>query len=136
MRGRLLRDVRPYASVTEADFGSLTDVVARELAACGIPFGGGLTSEGGTTTWRLWLEAGAGGEGLQGDDCGAGFVGLGEALEATIVLDSGVFTKTVGFTLEGDNRARLDEKAADPEALERGGGRIELSLTWRQDLPR
>lgn len=132
IRVRLIRDTPPYAAMMEARFDSLSGLFERELAACGLPFETAITRENDVTTWRLRLDIGPEQERLQqGEGCGGGFAGLSEALDPVILLESGAFTKAVGFTFEGATTARIDRRVIGSEALEKAGGRIELSLSWQ-----
>ena len=135
VRTRLLRDRRPYAAMVEGRFDGLTGILAPVLASCSITHGSDMVSTGGETTWTLWADVGPDGDAAFSDSCGKEFEGILEATEVTIVLASGRFTRAVGFTLEGTDRAMIDEKATDNEALARNNGRLVLSLSWT-DGPR
>jgi hypothetical protein len=131
VRIRWLRSERPYAVMVDARFDSLTDIFEQLLTRCRIPHETGMTQDGGVTTWRLWIDAGPDGEGLEGDHgdgCDDGFEGLTDAMDMTIVLESGRFTAATGFTLQGADTAVIDEEGI--EKASKTSGRIELSLSW------
>ena len=132
VRTRLLRDTRPYAVMVEARFDSLTAVFDSQLAGCGVPYDISQTVQGDVTTWRLWADVGVDGEKLAGDDsCGAGLSGMSDALELTILLQGGTFTKAEGFTLSGSDKATTLEDEAGNDALKKNNGQLVLSLSWK-----
>jgi hypothetical protein len=131
VRIRWLRGTRPYAVMVDARFDSLTDTFERLLTKCRIPHEVGTSQDGGVTTWRLWIDVGLDGGGVESNDaegCDDGLGGLTDALEVTMVLESGTFTNATGFTLEGADAAVIDE--AGVENAVKTSGRIELSLSW------
>lgn len=131
VRTRLLRDSRPYAVLVAARFDSLVDLLDRELTACGVPHDTAMTRDGDVTTLTLRMDVGVEGEALGGTDtCGDAWEGLLEALDATIVLESGRFTDATGFVVENEDAATFDQTATAPEVLRQNGGRMELSLSW------
>jgi len=132
VRARLLRDTRPYAVMVEARFDSLTAVFDSQLAGCGAAYDISQTVEGDVTTWRLWADIGVNGEKLvDGDDCGAALSGMSDALDLTIILQGGTFTKAEGFTLSGSDTAKADDEAASSDALKKHNGQLVLSLSWK-----
>lgn len=129
---RLLRGTRPYSVMVEARFDSLTAVFDSQLAGCGVPYDLSQTVEGDVTTWRLWADIGVNGEKLvDGDGCGAAVSGLSDALDLTIILQGGTFTKAEGFTLSGSDKATTLEGEAGTEALKKNNGQLVLSLSWK-----
>jgi hypothetical protein len=131
VRIRWLRSERPYAVMVDARFDSLAGLFERPLTKCGIPHEVGITQDGGVTTWRLWIDVGPDGENVQGNDaegCDDGLDGLTDALNWTIVLESGAFTYATGFKLEGTDTAVIDKEAG--ENAVKTSGRFELSLSW------
>ena len=132
VRTRLLRDTRPYAVMIDARFRSLTAVFDSQLAGCGVAYGISQTTEGDVTTWRLWADVGVDGEKLVGgDDCGAALNHISDALELTIILQGGTFTRAEGFTLSGSDKATTLEDEAGNDALKKNDGRLVLSLSWK-----
>jgi hypothetical protein len=125
-----LRASRPYAAVVQAEFSSLTALVAPLLDACQVPHGTDVRSDGAETTWTLWMDVGPDGDLDTPEGCDTPFEGLLEAMDVTIALTSGHFTHAQGFTLGGNTRAKLDEDATKPDALARNGGRLVFSLRW------
>jgi hypothetical protein len=131
VRIRWLRSTRPYAVMVDARFESLTAIFERQLTACRIPHEIGSTQDGDVTTWKLWIDAGPDGEGLEGDHgdgCDDGFEGLTDAMDITIVLESGRFTNAAGFTLEGADTAVVDQEGIETAC--KTTGQIEFSLSW------
>jgi len=132
VRTRLLRDTRPYAVMVDARFESLTAVVDSQLAGCGVAYDISQTVEGDVTTWRLWADIGPKGEKLAGgDDCGAALNNMSDALDLTIILQGGTFTKAEGFTLSGSDTAKADDEATSSDALKKHDGQLVLSLSWK-----
>jgi hypothetical protein len=132
VRTRLLRDTRPFAAIVDAGFDSLTAVVDSQLAGCGVAYDISQTVDGGVTTWRLWADIGIDGDKLaDGDHCGDAIGGLTDALDLTIVLQSGTFTKAEGFTLSGSDTATLLKDEAASAALTQHDGQLVLSLSWK-----
>jgi hypothetical protein len=125
-----LRTSRPYAAVVQAEFTSLTALLAPMLDACEVPHGTDVRSDGEETTWTLWMDVGPEGDLDTPEGCDTPFEGLLEAMDVTIALTSGHFTHAQGFTLGGNTRAKLDEDATKPDALARNGGRLVFSLSW------
>jgi hypothetical protein len=126
-----LRSTRPFATMIDGRFDSLSGVFDRLLTRCGIPHEVGISQDADATTWRLTMDVGPDGENLSGDHdegCDAGLDGLADALNVRIMLESGRFTDATGFRIEGQDTAVFDEeavrKASEPS------GRIELSLRW------
>jgi hypothetical protein len=76
---------------------------------------------------------GGGVEGNDAEGCDDGLDGLTDALDVTMVLESGTFTNATGFTLEGADAAILDEEGV--ENAVKTSGRIELSLSWTAAAP-
>lgn len=130
VRTQLLRGTRPYAVMIDAGFDSLSRLVDSQLAVCGVNYDISQTAEGGTTTWRLWADVGVDGANLAGQDCGAAFSGVSEALDVTLILLDGKFTEAEGFTLSGSDRATLADDDAFATALKERDGRLVLSLSW------
>lgn len=133
VRVRWLRGRRPYAVMVDARFMSLADMFEKPLAACGIPHEIAMTQDGTVTTWRLRVDVGPDGEGLEGlqderPGCDDGLDGVTDALDVTIMLDSGTFTTATGFKLNGGDTAVIDE--AGVENAFKTTGRIEFSLSW------
>lgn len=132
VRTRLLRDTRPYGVMVDASFDSLTAVFDSQLSGCGVSYDISQTVEGDVTTWRLWADIGEDGEKLDGgDQCGAALGGLSDALDLTIVLQSGTFTKADGFTLSGSDTATMLDDEAGREWLKKNHGQLVLSLSWK-----
>lgn len=132
VRTRVVRGTRPYAVVVDARFDSLTSIFESMLAGCDVPHEIGMTTQGGITTWRLWADVGPEGEKLQGqEDCGAAFGGLDDALDFTVVLESGTFTGATGFKLDGTDKATVDDDATASEALKKNNGQVVFSLSWK-----
>jgi hypothetical protein len=133
---RWVRSTRPYAVMVDARFDSLAGIFERLLARCGIPHEVALTRDGGVTTWRLRIDAGPEGRNLDDnvdDGCDEGLGGLIDALDVTIVLESGAFTTATGFTLKSADSAVIDEEAL--ENAVKTNGQIELSLSWSSAAP-
>jgi len=131
VRIRWLRSERPYAVMVDARFDSLAGVFDRWLTRCRVPHETGMTQDGGVTTWRLWIDVGPDGEGIEGDHgdgCDDGLDGLMDALDMRIMLESGTFTSATGFKLEGTDTAVIDQEGV--EHAYKTTGRIELSLSW------
>jgi len=132
VRVRWLRSTRPYAVMVDARFDGLASVFDRALAPCGIPYESSVTEVGGVATWTLRADVGADGDRLTHDaleGCGDGLDGLDEALDFTIVLESGRFTAATGFVLEGTDTAAFDEAAIEESV--KTTGVVEVSLSWR-----
>ena len=132
VRVRWLRSTRPYAVMVDARFDGLASVFDRALAPCGIPYESRFTESEGVATWTLRADVGLDGERLEehdGEGCGDGLDGLDEALDFTIVLESGTFTAATGFTIEGTDTAAVDEKTIEERV--KTTGIVELSLSWR-----
>ncbi len=125
-----IRTSRPYASAVQGEFTSLTALVAPLLDACQVPYDADIQAVGDDTTWTLSLDVGPDGNPVTPDGCSEPFEGLLEAMDVTIVLTSGHFTRAQGFTLSGDTRATIDDGATKPDALARTGGRLVFSLSW------
>jgi hypothetical protein len=132
VRTEMLRTDRPYSAMVSGRFANLTAAVSPILDACQVPYGADIRTHDGETTWTLWVDLGPDGEPDTPDDCADPFEGLADALDLTIVLERGRFTHAIGFTLEGPVRAKVDEKAAAPEALAAAVGRVVYSLTWTE----
>jgi hypothetical protein len=131
VRIRWLRGTRPYAVMVGARFDSLADIFEQLLTRCQVPHEVGITQDGGVTTWRLVIDSGPDGEGLEGDHderCDDGLDGLSDALKMRLVLESGTFTAATGFKLESADTAVIDEEGI--EMASKTSGRIELSLSW------
>jgi hypothetical protein len=129
---RWLRSTRPYAVMFDARFDTLASVFDRLLAPCEVPYESAITETEGVTTWRLRIDVGPEGSRLDqggGEDCGDSLSGLTDALEVTIVLESGAFTAATGFILEGTDTAAADEKTIEERV--KTTGVVELSLSWR-----
>jgi hypothetical protein len=128
---RLVHDTAPYATTIEAHFDSLSAVFERAIAPCGVPYGIDTTRANGETTWRLWVDVGADGSRMgESAACGDGLDGLVDAFSVSIDLEAGSFTRATGFTLDGQRRAVLDERANQDSV--KAEGTFELSLSWRQ----
>lgn len=129
---RWLRSARPYAVMVDARFDNLAGVFDRLLAPCEVPYESAITETEGITTWRLRLDVGPEGSRLDqggGEECGNSLNGLTDALELTIVLESGTFTAATGFTIKGTDTAAVDEKIIEERV--KTTGVVELSLSWR-----
>lgn len=138
VRVRWLRGRRPYAVMVAARFKSLTDMFEKPLSACGIPHDISMTRDGAVTTWRLQVDAGPDGEGIEGLEderpgCDDGLDGLTDALDVTIMLESGTFTTATGFKLNGGDTAVIDQEGV--ENAFKTSGQIELSLSWTEAAP-
>lgn len=133
VRTRLLRDTRPYAVMVDARFDSLSRVFDSQLAGCGVAYDISQTVDGDVTTWRLWADIGEDGGRLDtgSDTCGAALHGMSDALDFTIILQGGTFTKAEGFTLTGSDTAATSDDATSSDALKKNGGQFVLSLSWR-----
>jgi hypothetical protein len=132
VRVRWLRSTRPYAVMVDARFDSLAAVFDRALAPCEVPYESAITETEGVRTWRLRFDVGPEGSRLEqggGEECGDNLNGLADALEFTIVLESGTFTAATGFTITGTDTAAIDEKAIEERV--KTTGIVELSLSWR-----
>jgi len=133
VRVQWLRSRRPHAVMVEGRFDSLTGVLDRLLAPCGIPYESRLTESEGLATWTLGADAGPGGERVtepDDDGCVEGIDGLVDAFEELrIILESGTFTAATGFTIEGTIAAILDEAALEESV--KTTGRIDLLLSWK-----
>jgi hypothetical protein len=132
VRVRWLRSTRPYAVMVDARFDNLAGVFDRALAPCEVPYESAITETEGVTTWRLRIDAGPEGSRLDqggGEECGNSLDGLTDALELTIVLESGTFTAATGFTITGTDTAAVDEKTLEERV--KTTGIVELSLSWR-----
>ena len=131
VRTQLLRDTRPYAAMIDARFDGLGRIFDSQLAGCGVPYDISQTVEGEVTTWRLWADIGVDGDKLaDSDDCGSAFSGMSDAMDVTVILLDGTFTKAEGFTLAGSDRATLDDEAGS-DALKKNNGQLVLSLSWK-----
>lgn len=132
VRVRWLRSRRPYAMMVDARFDNLAAVFDRALAPCGVPYESAITETEGVTTWRLHIDVGPEGSRLDqggGEGCGRSLDGLTDALELTIVLESGTFNAATGFTIKGTDTAALDETTIEERV--KTTGIVELSLSWR-----
>jgi len=132
VRTRLIRETRPYAVAVDASFDSLSAVFDSQLAGCGVAYDISQTVEGDVTTWRLWADVGEDGDKLDtsSDTCGAALGGLSSALDLTIVLQSGTFTKAEGFTRTAADTATLDDESGE-KTLKANNGHLVLSLSWK-----
>ena len=129
---RWLRSRRPYAVMTDARFDNLAGVFDRVLAPCEVPYASAITETDGVTTWRLRIDVGPEGSHLDqggGEGCGDGLDGLTDALEFTIVLESGTITAATGFIIKGTDTAAVNEKTIEESV--KSTGIVELSLSWR-----
>jgi hypothetical protein len=129
---RWLRSARPYAAMVDARFDNIAGVFDRALATCGLPYESSVTELDGVATWILRADVGVDGDRLTHDaleGCGNSLDGLDEALDLTIVLESGTFTAATGFTITGTDMAALDEKTIEEHV--KSTGVVELSLSWR-----
>lgn len=129
---RWLRSARPYAVMVDARFDNIAGVFDRALATCGLPYESSVTEVDGVATWILRADVGVDGDRLTHDaleGCGNSLDGLDEALDFTIVLESGTFTAATGFTITGTDMAALDEKTIEEHV--KSTGVVELSLSWR-----
>lgn len=129
---RWLRSARPYAVMVDARFDNIAGVFDRALATCGLPYESSVTELDGVATWILRADVGVDGDRLTHDaleGCGNSLDGLDEALDFTIVLESGTFTAATGFTITGTDMAALDEKTIEEHV--KSTGVVELSLSWR-----
>ena len=132
VRVRWLRSARPYAVMVDARFDNLAGVFDRALSRCGIPYETGITESEGVATWTLRVDVGPDGDRLDHEareGCGDDLDGLTDALEFTIVLESGTFTSATGFILKDADAATIDEAAL--EEILKATGVVELSLSWR-----
>jgi hypothetical protein len=138
VRTSLIRDLRPYAARVEGDFASLTGVIHRGLAACGIPHEIHETRDGATTTWVLklyverWLHDGVEPVPIDKEVCEA--VGALLSGELRVMLEAGHFTQWTGFRQVSPDMVAVDEdavkNAATDEAVEANGGWLVLSFGW------
>ena len=132
VRLRWLRRTRPYGVMVDARFDDLASVLDRMLSPCGIPYQTRITESEGVTTWTLSADVGPGGDRLEdndGEGCGNGLEDLSDALDFTIILESGTFTASTGFVRKADDAASLDNDAITESV--RTTGVVELSLSWR-----
>jgi hypothetical protein len=130
VRVRWLRGARPYAVMVDARFDDLASVFDRVLTRCETPHTSAITKANGITTWALRADVGPDGAAPgAGDACDDGLGGLSEALDFTVVLESGAFTAASGFTIRGSDTAVIDEKAIEDGITTTGT--VELSLSWR-----
>jgi len=130
VRVRWLRSRRPYAVMVDARFDDLASVFDRLLTRCEVPHETRITEANGVTTWTLRVEVGPDGEAPgAAEGCDDGLSDLIDALDFTVVLESGTFTGATGFTLRGIDTAAIDEKAIDEGS--KATGWVGLSLSWK-----
>lgn len=131
VRTRVLRDRRPYATMTDARFESLSRLFDTQLAGCGVPYGITQTVEGDVTTWRLWADIGVDAERIvDGPGCGAALAGLFEDADLRIILLDATFTQVEGFTRVSPDTAEMADDDVLRKALVQHDGRLILSLSW------
>jgi hypothetical protein len=129
---RWLRSRRPYAVMIDARFANLAGAFDRVLARCEVPYESAITETEGVTTWTFRADVGIDGDRLTHEAherCGEGLDGLDEALDFTIVLESGSFTAARGFVLGAGDTAAIDNDALEESV--KLTGVVELSLSWR-----
>lgn len=128
LRSSWLRDRRPYATVTEADFASLETLVRELFAQLAVPGEVTLSREG--SRHDLVVTVLVEDEGEELPEGGEDLLALVEDVEAyRIVLTSGRFVDAEGFTLlEDDTVAMFDELVEDEIAAL--GGVVTLRLSW------
>ena len=128
---RWLRSTRPYAVMVDARFDNIAGVFDRALASCGLPYESSVTQLDGVATWILRADVGVDGDRLTHgalEGCGNSLDGLDEALDFTIVLESGTITAATGFLITGTDTAAVDEKTIEEHV--KSTGVVELSLSW------
>jgi hypothetical protein len=126
-----IRDSRPWMTLVSARFDDLGAAWSPLLSGCGIPHGTRTTSLGDVTTWEFWADLRPDVVDASPEDCADPFEGLLDAMDGAIVLTAGHFERAVGFVLDGPDRATLPDSVTDDEALAKTGGRLVLSLSWR-----
>ncbi len=126
-----IRELRPWMTLVSARFEDLGAVWSPLLSACGIPHGTRTATQGGITTWDFWAELGPDILDAAPDHCAEPFEGVFDAMDGAIVLTAGHFEQAVGLVLDGPDRATLPDSVTDQETLAKTGGRLVLSLSWR-----
>ena len=126
-----IRESRPWMTLVSARFDDLGAAWSPLLSACGIPHGTRTTSQGGVTTWDFWADLRPDVVDAAPDHCAEPVEGLFDAMDSAIVLTAGHFEQAVGFVLDGPDRATLPDSVTDDETLAKTGGRLVLSLSWR-----
>lgn len=125
----ILRRQVPFAVRTVARFDRITDLFARVLDACGIPYESSLVPEGDGMRWRLDVLIDPEPEGLSAESC-SDLSALAEATDRLyIVAVNGVIVDAVGFERVGSDEVALIDP--DEEAVQANGGWWRLSLAWR-----
>jgi hypothetical protein len=123
----MLRDERPYTTMTTARF-SAVDAVARELLHR-LALSGIVEHETAGDERRLTVRIDAGDGETPGDGEATALLEDGDSYR--FFLTDGVFTEAVGFEL-GDDRRSATFAKLDEEELERDGFLV-LRLAWRPD---
>jgi hypothetical protein len=131
VRTQRIRESRPWMTLVSAHFEDLGAMWSPLLSACGIPHGTRTTSQGGITTWDFWADLGPDIVGAAPDHCADPLEGLLDATDGAIVLTAGHFEQAVGLVLGGPDRATLPDSVTDEETLAKTGGRLVLSLSWK-----
>jgi len=128
LRSSWLRDRRPYATVTEADFASVETLVQEFFDQLGVPGEVELRHE--DSRHELVMTVLIEDDGEQAPEEDEELLGLVEDADAyRIVLTAGQFVDAEGFTLhEGDTVAMFDERSEDE--IDRLGGILTLRLSW------
>ncbi|MCP4656210.1 MAG: hypothetical protein GY856_12425 [bacterium] len=128
LRSSWLRDRRPYATVTEAEFGSVETLVREFFAQLAVPGEVELSHEG--SRHELVMTVLVEDEGEEPPEAAEELLALVEDAEAyRIVLTAGEFVDAEGFTLyEDDTVAMFDELTEDELAAL--GGVLTLRLSW------
>ncbi len=125
----MLRDRRPYSTMTTASFPAV-DALARELLyRLGLSGTVEYETEGAERRLTVRIDAEEDDDELPGD--GEAIALLEDVERYRLFLTDGVFTEAVGFKLGDDGRSAVLAEA-DEEEIERTGV-LDLRLAWRAD---
>jgi hypothetical protein len=128
LTSRIIRDRRPYAAITEADFPSLEFAVRRLLAQLELAGEVACTRDGSVTTLTVRLDLAAS-EGHGDPDTPV--VELFENLDRyRFVLTEGRFVGAIGFELRDGGRVAVPIEPSR-EQIDANEGVLELSLKWQ-----
>lgn len=129
LRTAWLRDRRPYATVTEADFASIATLI-RELFTQ-LAVAGEVTVLHDGSRHELIATVLVGKADRDLPEGGEDLLALVEDAEAyRIVLTAGRFVDAEGFTLDEDDTAATLDEIVEEEIADRGGV-LTLRLSWR-----
>jgi len=126
LRSLVVRDMRPYAVLTEARFDTIDRLGGRLLDRLGLKGRSTLVAEGELVRWRLEADIRA-----EAENRDEALTALAENIgRYRIVLPEGRFVSLVGFRSVDDGHAAVMIEA-DLDALVASGQPLVFELAWR-----